>query len=268
MTYFDLMLEAAARFAADPVFWLVGGSAIALIAFSKGAFGGGAASIGVPLLSLFIDPIGAAIIVAPLISVMDMFTLRTFGPSSWSKPDLAVLLPGLLLGLALGWLMFDRADPRLIGLVIGAVSLGFALYWFWKRATRTVPAPKPGHAGLGVLAGAASGFTTFIAHAGGPPVAMYLIRRGLDKRLFVGTTTAFFTLGNLLKLVPYGFLLSARPDAAAGALMLAPVIPLAVGLGLNLHHRLSQDAILILTNILLVLGGARLLVISIKALLA
>lgn len=268
MTFLALMLEAAARFATDPAFWLIGGATIALIAFSKGAFGGGAASIGVPMLSLFIDPIGAAIIVAPLVSVMDMFTLRAFGPSSWSKPDLAVLLPGLIIGLALGWLMFDRADPRLIGLVIGVVSLGFALHWFWRRLTRPAPTPKPSHTGLGVLAGAASGFTTFIAHAGGPPVAMYLIRRGLDKRLFVGTTTAFFTLGNLLKLVPYGILMAARPDAAAGALMLAPVVPFAVKLGLALHQRLSQDAILILTNTLLVLGGARLLVISIKALLA
>ncbi len=266
LPYLDLMLEAFTRFSTDPVFWLVGGATIALIAFSKGAFGGGAASIGVPMLSFFIDPLGAAMIVAPLVSAMDMFTLRAFGPSSWSKPDLRVLLPGLLIGLGLGWLLFETVDPRLVGLVIALVSLGFAAYWFWKRFHRIAVLPKPVHAGLGVLAGAASGFTTFIAHAGGPPITMYLVRRGLDKRLFVGTNTAFFTLGNALKLIPYGILLAARPDAAMAAIMLAPVIPLAVISGIRLHRRLSQDAILILTNALLIVGGARLLYVSIKAL--
>lgn len=268
LAYLDLVLASMARFSADPTFWLVGSATIAMIAFSKGAFGGGAASIGVPLLSFFIDPIGAAIAVAPLVSAMDMFTLRAFGPSSWSMPDLRVLLPGLLIGIALGWLLFEAVDPRLVGLVIALVSVGFAGHWFWKRWRRPAAAPKPVSATLGVLAGTASGFTTFVAHAGGPPVAMYLIRRGLDKRFFVGTNTAFFTIGNLLKLGPYGVLMVARPDAVAFALMLAPIIPFGVMLGIRLHHRLSQDMILMLTNGVLIIGGLRLLYVSLKALMS
>lgn len=268
MSYFSLMIEAFVRFAQDPAFLLVGGATIALIAFSKGAFGGGAASIGIPMLSFFIDPLGAAMVVAPLVSAMDMFTLRAFGPSSWSKSDLRVLLPGLIVGLGLGWWMFEKVDPRYVGLTIAIISLSFALHWFIRRARKREAAPKPTHAALGVLAGTVSGFTTFVAHAGGPPITMYLIRRGLEKRLFVGTNTAFFTIGNLLKLIPYGILLSHRPDAAMAALMFAVVIPFAVQLGIRLHHRLSQDSILILTNIMLVLGSGRLLYVSIKALLA
>lgn len=268
LAYLDLVLASLARFGADPVFWIVGGATVAMIAFSKGAFGGGAASLGVPLLSFFIDPIGAAIAVAPLVSAMDMFTLRTFGPSSWSKPDLRVLLPGLLIGIALGWLLFEAVDPRIAALVIAVVSVGFSGHWFWKRWRRPAATPKPVNAALGVLAGTASGFTTFIAHAGGPPVAMYLIRRGLDKRYFVGTNTAFFTIGNLLKLGPYGVLLAARPDAAAIALMFAPIIPFGVMVGIRLHQRLSQDMILILTNAVLIIGGLRLLYVSVKALAA
>lgn len=262
------MLAAGAQFAASPAFWLIGLATVGIIAFSKGAFGGGAASLGVPLLSFVIDPIGAAIIVAPLVSVMDMFTLSTFGPSSWSKPDLRVLLPGLVAGLALGFLLVTRLDPRLVALVIGAVSVGFALHWFWRQRRKVAAVSRPVQPALGFLAGTASGFTTFVAHAGGPPVAMYLIRRNLDKRLFVGTNTAFFTLGNLLKLGPYGVLLSARPDTAVAALMLAPIIPFAVRLGIALHHRLSQNAILVLTNLLLVVGGLRLLFVSIRDLAA
>lgn len=266
VSYLDLLYEGMARFAPDPLFWLIGGVTVFVIAVSKGAFGGGAASLGVPMLSFLIDPIGAAIVVAPLVSGMDMFTLRAFGPSSWSKPDLRVLVPGLLVGLLLGWLMFEKVDPRIVGLVIGTVSLVFALHWFWKRRRKSAPVQKPTDAGLGFVAGTASGFTTFVAHAGGPPVTMYLIRRGLEKRVFVGTNAAFFTLGNLLKLIPYGFLLAARPDAAAAALLFAPLIPLGVPLGVRLHHRLSQDKLLVLTNTILIVGGLRLVYVSLKAL--
>ncbi|MCZ8261030.1 MAG: sulfite exporter TauE/SafE family protein [Beijerinckiaceae bacterium] len=266
MTFLALLQEGVVRFAPDPVFWIVGLGTIAMIAFSKGAFGGGAASLGVPMLSFFIDPIGAAIIVAPLVVVMDMFTLRAFGPSSWSKPDLRLLVPGLIVGLGLGWWLFEAVDPRLVGLLIGAISLVFAGQWFWKRQAGKIATGKPPHLGLGLLAGATSGFTTFIAHAGGPPIAIYLVRRGLDKRRFVGTNTAIFTIGNLIKLGPYGLLMAARPETAAAALLLVPVIPLAVILGIRLHDRLSRETILLVTNLLLVLGGARLVFVSLKAL--
>lgn len=259
LAFLDPFLGSLAAQAADPLFWAIGGATIFAIAISKGAFGGGVASLGVPMLSLLVDPIGAAIIVAPLVSLMDMFTLRTFGPSSWSKPDLKVLLPGLLIGLCVGWLVFERVDPRLVALLIGSISLGFALHWFWKRSQRREEVSHPVSAPLGVIAGAASGFTTFVAHAGGPPVAMYLIRRQLDKTRFVGTTTAFFTIGNILKLGPYAFLMAARPDAAAASVLLAGFVPFGVWLGLRLHRHLSYDAIMLVTNAVLILGGARLI---------
>jgi uncharacterized protein len=259
LPFSDSLLSSVATLAANPLFWLIGGVTIFAIAVSKGAFGGGVASIGVPMLSLITDPIGAAIIVAPLVSLMDMFTLRTFGPTSWSKPDLKVLLPGLLIGLGIGWLVFEQVDPRLVALLIGAISVAFALHWFWRRARKVVPVAKPVSAPLGVIAGTASGFTTFVAHAGGPPVAMYLIRRHLDKTLFVGTTTAFFTIGNIIKLGPYSLLLAARPDSAAAALLLAGVVPFGVWLGLRLHRHLSYDAIMLITNIVLIIGGGRLI---------
>ena len=259
MPFSDQLLAALSQQAASPAFWLIGGVTIFIIAASKGAFGGGAASLGVPMLSLITDPISAAIIVAPLISLMDMFTLRTFGPSSWSKPDLRVILPGLILGLAMGWLAIEWVDPRLVALMIGTISICFAIHWFWKRRGKVPGAAKPASTPLGVIAGAASGFTTFIAHAGGPPVAMYLMRRNLGKTIFVGTTAAIFTLGNILKLGPYGILMSERPDTLASALLYAPIVPFGVWLGLRLHHRLSYEGIMLATNILLIIGGSRLI---------
>jgi len=51
-----------------------------------------------------------------------------------------------------------------------------------------------------------SGFTSFMAHAGGPPLNVYLLPQGLEKRLFVSTVAVFFMVVNWMKLVPYALL--------------------------------------------------------------
>ena len=51
-----------------------------LIAFMRGAFGGGFAIIGIPLLSLVIDPISAGAVLAPLFIAMDLFRTAVLEP--------------------------------------------------------------------------------------------------------------------------------------------------------------------------------------------
>ena len=60
------------------------------IAFMKGAFGGGLAAIGIPLLSLVMPPFEAAALIAPLLVLMDAFSLRYWSPQTWSKPASAM----------------------------------------------------------------------------------------------------------------------------------------------------------------------------------
>src|SRR5688572_23019984 len=116
----------------DPLFYFVGLSAVLIMALSKGAFGGGLAIVGVPMLSLVMSPIEAAIVVAPLVSFMDFFALNSFGPKTWSKPDLAWLAPGLLVGIALGYWFFASVDARFVTLVIGGVTILFAADYFLR----------------------------------------------------------------------------------------------------------------------------------------
>ena len=42
-----------------------------------------------------------------------------------------------------------------------------------------------------------------MAHAGSPPLQIYLLPLGLDPKLFTGTSVVFFAVTNLVKLVPY-----------------------------------------------------------------
>jgi hypothetical protein len=112
----------------DPVFYLVGLPTVFLIALSKGAFGGGLAILGIPLLSLVMSPLDAAIVVAPLVSFMDLFALGSFGPRTWSKRDLVWLMPCLVIGIGIGYFFFTRFDPHLVEASIAAVTLLFTAH--------------------------------------------------------------------------------------------------------------------------------------------
>lgn len=241
----------------DLSFYLVGWATTLLIAIGKGAFGGGLAILGIPLLALVTDPVSAAIIIAMLVALMDLFALQSLGRATWSKPDLVWLLPGLVLGIGIGYLVFRLVDPRIVSLIIGLTTLGFTAHWF-ARGRLAAPGARPVRPPLALVAGTASGFTTFVAHAGGPPVAMYLLARGLTKSVLVGTTVAFFTLGNWLKLPPYLMLGLERPSALWAALALAPAAPVGVWLGRIVHERLEQRTLFFWCYVLLAVAALKL----------
>lgn len=248
----------------DPLFYLVGLSTVFIIALSKGAFGGGLAILGVPMLSLVLPPLEAAIVIAPLVSFMDFFAFGSFGRNSVSKRDLVWLAPGLLLGIALGYFFFVYVDPRLVAAGIGAITVLFALDYF-LRGRKAAHQERPVSPPLALAAGSAAGFTTFVAHAGGPPMTAYLLYRGLHKTVFAGTAVALFTLGNIIKLVPYGALAVARPATLVQALVLAPVVPFGVWLGKYIHDRLEQRRLYFWCYVLLLCAALKLLYDALRA---
>ena len=211
------------------------------------------------------SPLDAAIVVAPLVSFMDLFALGSFGPRTWSKRDLVWLMPFLVLGIGIGYLFFTRVDPHLVEASIATVTLLFAAHWF-LLGRRAKPSHMPVSPPLAILAGTLSGFTTFVAHSGGPPVNMYLLRRGLDKTIYAGTNLAIFTLGNLVKLLPYGILAYAKPSTLIAAASLAPIVPIGVWAGVYLHRRLEQNRLYFWCYLLLAAAAAKLLFDALRAL--
>jgi uncharacterized membrane protein YfcA len=250
----------------DPLFYVVGLSAVFLISFGKGAFGGGLALLGVPMLALVEDPITASIMMAPIVAAGDPFGIWAYPPRTWSWKDLAWLVPGMLVGLGLGAFFFVHFDPRLVALAIAVLSLWFAARWFIldrKLKVTAVPPSPPKALACGTL----SGFTTFISHAGNPPIAYYLLPRGLDKTTYAGTLTAFFTVGNLIKLLLYFWLSAHNPQAWLKAAILLPVIPLGVWVGKRFHDWIDEYRLYFTCYSLIALTGAKLLYDSVRALL-
>ena len=128
----------------------------------------------------------------------------------------------------------------MLRLLLGSIAIVFtAHHWLqsvWS-ATRELSLFPPA---VGTAAAAAAGFTSFVAHAGGPPISMYLLRRGLDRTTFVGTAVMFFTFVNYVKLVPYAWLGQFDSSNLSTSLVLAPLAPLGIGIGVWLHRRVTD----------------------------
>ncbi len=227
-----------------------------LIAFMKGAFGGGFAIIGIPLLSIVMDPLTAGALLAPLFIAQDLFALRYYRPSTWSKPDLAILLPALVVGIGAGYLTLSYLDRRAVAIVMALTTFGFTAMWF--RGGGQVGA-QPRSTPKAITAGFGSGLTTMVAHSGGPPLAMYLLPLGLTKEIYAGTTSLFFTIGNAIKAVPW--LLLVRPASTVWILMAICLlaVPSGIWLGWRLQQRLDQQQLYRACYGLLVVTAAKLL---------
>jgi uncharacterized protein len=246
----------------DLLFYLIGLPAVFFIGLGKGAFGGGLAIIGVPLLALAIDPIDATIVVALVASATDLFALRTFPMNTWSWPDMVWLAPALLLGTAIGALFFALMDLRVLVLCIAILTLFFALrYFFQTRAQSSSGTPVSGIKAL--TYGTVAGFATFVAHAGAAPLTVYLQERGLPKSTFVGTSIALLMMTNLVKLIPYGWFGIQRPSALLDALVLLPAAPIGVWIGKVMHDHIDQRKLYFWCYLLVGVAGTKLLIDSI-----
>jgi len=247
----------------DPLFYVVGLGAIFLVALGRGTFGGGFAVIGVPLLALVVDPITATAMMAPIASASDPFALWAYPPRHWSKPDLTWLVPGMFVGLALGAIFFVRVDPRLVALAIAIITLWFCLRWFLGGRRAFDRPGLPVQPAKALICATVSGFTTFVAHAGNPPLAYYLLPRGLHKTVYVSTLIAVFLASNTIKLLIYVWLFRDRPVIFLMALALMPALPLGTWVGRRLHDRLDERTLYLALYSLMALAGLKLLVDSV-----
>ena len=240
----------------DPLTLFVTIVTVFLVAFMKGAFGGGFAIIGIPLLAVVMDPTMAGALLAPLFCVSDLTAMRYWRASTWSKPDLMLLIPGQLVGTVLGFIALRHANGNLVAIVIAIVTLGFAGLWFAGGAKIE---QRPRSRVKGVLAGVAAGITSMVAHSGGPPVAMYLLPLGLPKSVLAGTTFMFFVVANLMKVGPWLALIQPTPQFWLLLAVSIPVTVLAVWVGWQTHERLDPLKLYRVCYALLIVVGVHLL---------
>lgn len=242
---------------ADPLFYLAAVPAVLLAGIGKGGLGG-LGILSVPLIALVAGPVQAAGIMLPILCVMDLFGLWAYR-RWWSGALLAVMLPGALIGMAAGTLAFGHLDEDAVRLVIGVLAVGFAgHYWLKRLLSRPEAAARAPSRAAGVFWSGLSGFTSFLAHAGGPPVMVWLLPQRLDRLRLAGTTVVLFGIVNWVKLAPYGWLGQLNAANIGTAVVLSPLAPLGIWMGVRLTRRLNEALFYRLSYAVLLLTGVKL----------
>jgi len=238
-------------------FWLLAISATVLVGMSKAGFGGAAGSLGVPLMALVVAPPFAAAVMLPILLAIDAIGLVVFRGRA-DPANLRIILPGAMIGIALGWLTFGHVDARWIRLLIGIEALLFAFDRFHAARSSASTVPSAPTFGPGIFWSALSGFTSFVSHAGGPPIMQYLMPQNMDKMRLVGTTVIYFSVVNFSKLGPYAQLGLLDLSNLGVSLLLAPAIPLGYFAGYRLLHAVDMRGFNLVTAWTLLAAGSKL----------
>jgi uncharacterized protein len=250
----------------DPWFYATAIPAVVIIGISKAGFGSAFGSLAVPLMALTITVPMATAILLPVLCVMDGLGLRAYwGQADWKM--LRLILPTGLVGIVLGWLFFNQVEPKYLGALVGVTAIGFVLLRSWQgRKSKTlggVPAYKAPD-WVGGLCALGSGFTSFVAHAGGPPMSIYTIPQKLNPVTFAATMTVFFACINLAKWIPYQTLDLLKWEYLTTSLVLIPLGALGNYLGLRLAKTINPAVFYKIVNVALITSGAKLIYDALK----
>ena len=258
------------------LFLLAGGVSAVLLSLAKGGFGGSIGLLSVPIMIYACaDSTQLALgVTLPLLIACDYVAVINWW-GQWNPRPVVLMLPGAVAGVAAGgatlWAVrlaggsagspgvaADRADAAVM-LAIGAIAVGFvALQAF--RALRARPLVlRPGW-WQGTAIGAAAGYTSTLAHAGGPLVNVYMLPQQMPKGTYVATTVLYYWIGNQIKLVPYFLLGLINTQSASASLLLMPAVVAGTLLGIFLHHRVEQKQFTGIVHVLLALAGVHLMV--------
>jgi uncharacterized protein len=244
-------------------FWISALASVAFIGISKAGFGAGIGVIATPLMALTIPTAEAAALLLPILIISDFMAIQQYR-ARFDRRNLFIMVPGSVLGIAAGWFFFGyfSGNERILKIGIGILALSFVAFQLCHSLLVDVIARRKPGIGEGVFWGTISGFTSTLAHVGSPPALVYLLPQNLPRDIYVGTTIYFFTITNIVKLIPYAQLNLLRVGNISTILLLLPVAFLGVKLGAQLNCHCSDKwfnrivyGMLLLTGLQLIAGG-------------
>lgn len=205
----------------EPWQWVLAVTAAMFIGVSKTAIGG-LGMVSVTLFANFVLPAKEASgFVLPLLICGDLVAVKAYRAHTQWK-HLVRLFPWTAGGVLLGWLAMGRIDDRQASLLIGGIVIVMVAIHLWRRR-KGAEAAGLGFAFAAII-GVMAGFTTLVANAAGPLMAIYLLAMRLPKMEFMGTGAVFFFLINCFK-VPFMVNLDLiTTESFGGNLMLAPAV--------------------------------------------
>lgn len=231
-----------------------------LIGVSKAGFGGGTGVVVGPILALMFPAKKTVGMMLPLLFLCDIASLFPYW-RKWDERNVAVLMPGAVIGIIIGTFALGWVDDQALAKVIGGMAMIFAIlqiYRDWKLRHLKPFMPQVWH---GTLAGLGTGFVSTLSHVGGVLTTMYLFPQKLDNVKFVGTTTAVYFLINLCKIPGYVKLNMVNLEVLRRDLPLFPIVLVGTALGVYLNRHVPSAwfskvvlAIVLVTGVKLLMG--------------
>ena len=214
----------------NPIFfYIMTGFVGLLIGIAKGGLGGMLGVLATPLMSLVMPPQDVVGLLLPMLIFADTFAVASYW-RLWKTHLVLLLLPGAVIGVTVGTLFIKNAPTSLLRDILAVIVLVFVLYKLLEGVIkkRVIYEPRNWH---GILAGTLAGFSSTLAHAGGPPIAIYMLMQKLSPIDFNATVVLFFAILNWIKVPYYASIGLFDFQRLMQVIWLMPVIPLGVFIG-------------------------------------
>ena len=238
----------------DPTFLAFASFGVFVFGISKGGVPGPIAMLAVPVMSFAMSPLQAAGILLPLLIIMDFSAIYLYW-KKWLNNIVKIIIPASIIGILFGAFTFQYTNENQIRIVVGAISIIFVLVSFIQRNNLLL---KPTNI-KGYFWSSIAGYTSFLIHAGNPPINFYMLPLKLDKVSFIGTMTLAFLVINVVKLIPYYYVGLLAPSNLIVSLMLLPLAFVSVLFGYFLQKKIPEKLFFNIVYILLFLSGCKLI---------
>lgn len=193
----------------------------------------------------------------PMLIVGDMFAVTAHW-RKWDRWIVRLLIPGAALGTLIATLFISSVSVDTLRTTLGVLILLFVVYRLLEsRILRSIEYVSHGWHGL--VAGTVAGLTSTLAHAGGPPVTIYLLMQELTPRTLVATSALFFVILNLIKLPGYLAVGLLAPTMLPQLLWTIPLILIGIWVGRRAVNRVDKRMFDAILTLLLALSGFMLL---------
>lgn len=214
-------------------------------------------ALATPLLALVMPADRVIGLLLPILIFTDIFAVAAHW-RRWDKSLVLLLLPGAILGVTLGTYFITNVPTETLRRLLGIIILLFAFYKLLEKRLlrRLAYQPAKWH---GWAAGSVAGFSSALAHTGGPPVTIYLLLQQVTPRVFVATSALFFMILNWIK-VPYYFYADLFDWPLLGRMAwMLPLVVVGVALGRWLSVRIQPAAFDRLILVLLLISAGMLI---------
>ena len=238
----------------DPTFLAFASFGVFVFGISKGGVPGPIAMLAVPVMSFAMSPLQAAGILLPLLIIMDFSAIYLYW-KKWLNNIVKIIIPASIIGILFGTFTFQYTNENQIRIVVGAISIIFVLVSFIQRNNLLL---KPTNI-KGYFWSSIAGYTSFLIHAGNPPINFYMLPLKLDKVSFIGTMTLAFLVINVVKLIPYYYVGLLAPSNLIVSLMLLPLAFVSVLFGYFLQKKIPEKLFFNIVYVLLFLSGCKLI---------